>query len=82
MVSIRSLERIGPVLQAGPDAARQAEAIDRRRRADRLEAVQLDAAPLEAAFLQNIARSRIADPRTGNQLFGIEFLKCEIDPFE
>ena len=44
------------------------EAIDRGRRTQRLEAVQLDAAPLEAAFLQNVARRRVGDARTGDQV--------------
>src|ERR1035441_10301520 len=44
--------RTDPVLQRHPDAARQAEAVDRGGGAQRLEAVQFDAAPLEAAFLQ------------------------------
>ena len=60
--------RTAPVLQRRPDAARQAEAIDRRRRAQRLEAMQLDAAPLEAAFLQDVARRRIGDARAGDQM--------------
>ena len=47
--------RTAPVLQRRPDAARQAEAVDRGRGAQRLEAVQFDAAPLEAAFLQDVA---------------------------
>ena len=50
--------RTAPVLQRRPDAARQPEAIDRGRRSQRLEAMQLDAAPLEAAFLQDVARRR------------------------
>ena len=54
--------RAAPVLQRRPDAAREAEAIDRGRGTQRLEAMQLDAAPLEAAFLQNVARGRVGDP--------------------
>ncbi len=53
--------RAVPALQRGPDAARQAEAVDRARRAQRLEAVQLDAAPLEAALLEDVARRRVDD---------------------
>ena len=41
--------------------------------------MQFDAAPLEAAFLQNVARRRIADPRAGDQVLGIELLEGEID---
>src|SRR5258708_30202529 len=50
--------RTAPVLQRRPDAAREPKAIDRGRRTQRLEAMQLDAAPLEAAFLQDVARRR------------------------
>src|SRR3954465_5008730 len=53
-----SPRRTSPVLQRRPDAARQAEAIDRGRGSQRLEAMQFDAAPLEAAFLQNVAGGR------------------------
>src|ERR1700694_267974 len=74
-----SPRRIVPVLQRRPDAAREAEAIDRRRGAQRLEAMQLDAAPLEAALLQNVARGRIGDPRAGDQVLDVEFLEGEID---
>src|ERR1700737_4817764 len=71
--------RTAPVLQRRPDAAREAEAIDRRRRAQRLEAMQLDAAPLEAALLQNVARGRVGGARARDQLLGIERLEGEID---
>src|SRR6266404_3874193 len=71
--------RTAPVLQRRPDAAREAEAIDRCRRAQRFEAMQLDAAPLEAGLLQNFARRRIAHPRAGDQVLDIEFLEGEID---
>src|SRR5260370_8536879 len=71
--------RTAPVLQRRPDAAREAEAIDWRRGAQRLEAMQLDAAPLEAALLQNVARGRIGDPRAGNQVLHIQFPEREID---
>src|SRR5713226_65674 len=71
--------RTAPVFQRRPDAAREAEAIDRRRGAQRLEAMQLDAAPLEAAFLQDVARGRIGDPRAGDQVLDIELLEGEID---
>src|SRR5260370_21725140 len=71
--------RIVPVLQRRPYAAREPEAVDRRRRSQRFEAMQLDAAPLEAAFLQNVARRRIRDPRAGDQVLDIEFLEGEID---
>src|ERR1700692_2768469 len=71
--------RTAPVLQRRPDAARQAEAIDRGRGAQRLEAMQLDAAPLEAAFFQDVARRGIADPGARDQVLDIEFLEGEID---
>src|SRR5258705_1189242 len=74
-----SPRRAPPVLQRRPDTARQAEAVDRGRASQRLEAVQLDAAPLEAAFLQDIARGRIGDAGARNQVLGIEFLEEEID---
>src|SRR3984893_701116 len=77
--SARVPRRTVPVLQRRPDAAREAEAIDRGRRSQRLEAVQLDAAPLEAAFLQNVARRRIGDAGAGDQVFRFEFLEKEID---
>src|SRR5260370_12898967 len=69
--------RTAPVLQRRPDAAREAEAIDRRRGAQRLEAMQLDAAPLEAALLQNVARERIGDPRAGDHVPDIDFLHAQ-----
>src|ERR1700682_6570286 len=71
--------RTAPVLQRRPDAAREAEAIDRGRRSQRLEAMQLNAAPLEAAFLQDVARGRVGDPRARDQVLDIEFLEGEID---
>src|SRR5476651_329112 len=71
--------RAVPVLQRRPDAAREAEAIDRGRRSQRLEAMQFDAAPLEAAFLQDIARRRVGDPRTRHQMLDIELLEGKID---
>src|SRR5260370_40629279 len=71
--------RVAPVLQRRPDAAREAEAIDWCRGAQRLEAMQLDAAPLKAALLQNVARRRVGDPRAGDQVLDIEFLEGEID---
>src|SRR3981189_2826944 len=78
--SPRAPRRTAPVLQRRPDAAREAETIDRRRGAQRLEAMQLDAAPLEAALLQNVARGRIGDPRAGEQGRNIEFREGETDP--
>src|SRR6266404_2127166 len=71
--------RVVPGLQRRPHTARKPEAVDRRRRSQCLEAMQLDAAPLEAAFLQNVARRRIRDPRAGDQVLDIEFLEGEID---
>src|SRR6185295_7246925 len=52
---------------------------DRRGAAERLEAVQFDAAPLEAALLQNVARRRVGDARTGKQVIAVEFLEEVID---
>src|ERR1700687_3136697 len=75
----RAPARAAPVLQRRPHAARKLEAIDRRRGAQRLEAMQLDATPLEAALLQNVARGRIGDPRAGDQVLDVEFLEGEID---
>src|SRR5882757_2661576 len=74
-----SPRRIAPALQRRPNAARQAEAVDRRRGSQRFEAVQLDTAPLEAAFLQNVARRRIGDPGARDQVLDIELLEREID---
>src|ERR1017187_6424245 len=71
--------RVVPVLQRRPDAAREAEAIDRGRRSQCLKAMQFDAAPLEAAFLQDIARRRVGDPRARHQMLDIELLEGEID---
>src|SRR4051812_25178138 len=71
--------RTVPVLQRRPHAAAQPEAVDRGRRAQRLEAVQLDAAPLEAAFLQDVARRRVGDAGARDQVLDVEFLEGEID---
>src|SRR5215211_3180738 len=71
--------RAAPVLQRRPHAARKAEAVDRGRRAQRLEAMQLDAAPLKTAFLQDVARRRIGDARAREQLLEVELLEIEID---
>src|SRR5580704_14206306 len=71
--------RTGPVLQRRPDPAREAEAIDRGRRAQGLEAVQLDAAPLEAAFLQDVARRGVGDAGAGEQVFELVLLEEEVD---
>src|ERR1700737_2241914 len=79
VLSTRAAGGVAPVLQRRPDAAGQAEAIDRGRRAQRLEAVQFDAAPLKAAFLQDIARCRIDDAGAGDEVFGGEFFEGEID---
>src|SRR5438128_2089857 len=71
--------RTGPVLQRRPHTARKPEAVDRRRRSQRLEAMQFDAAPLEAAFLQDVARGGVGDARAGAQVLGIELLEEEVD---
>src|SRR5437879_6164149 len=71
--------RAAPVLQRRSHAARQPEAVDRGRAAERLEAVQLDAAPLEAAFLQNVARGRIGDAGPGEQMLAGKLLEEIVD---
>src|SRR5260221_13760316 len=71
--------RVVPGLQRRPHTAREPEAIDRRRRSQRLEAMQLDAAPLEAAFFQDVARGGVSDPRARDQVLDIEFLEREVD---
>src|SRR6201999_3752641 len=68
-----------PVLQRGPHAARQAEAVHRARRAQRFEAVQLDAGPLEAALLQDVARHRIADAGAAIERLVLELLEEIVD---
>src|SRR5207237_2231473 len=56
-----------PALERGPQAAIEAEAVDRRRRIERADAVEADAGPLEAAFFEHAARGRIAHARPGNE---------------
>src|SRR5438552_1182406 len=56
-----------PAFQRGPDAALEAEAIDRHRRAERADAAKTDAVPLEAALLQHAPRLRIGDAHAGLQ---------------
>src|SRR6185312_9702811 len=68
----RPSRRAAPVLQRRPHAAREAEAVDRGRGAQRLEAVQFDAAPLETAFLQDVARRGIGHARAGDQMLDVE----------
>src|SRR6202044_3518099 len=77
--SPRAPGRAVPGFQRRPDAAREAETVDRRRRSQRFEAMQFDAAPLEAALFQNVARRRIGDPRAGNYMVDIEFFEGEVD---
>src|ERR1044072_2080646 len=71
--------RARPVLQRGPPAARQAEAVDRAGGAQRLEAVQLDAGPLEAALLQDVARHRVGDAGAAVQELVVERLEEIVD---
>src|SRR5262245_17490067 len=71
--------RASPMLQRRPHAARQAEAIDRGRAAERLEAVQLDAAPLEAALLKNVARGRVGHAGASEQLLAVKLLEEIVD---
>ena len=73
----RAPGRTAPVLQRRPDAARETEAIDRRRRSQRHEPMQLDATPLETALLQNVARGRVGDPRARDQLLDVELLEAK-----
>src|ERR1700737_1062751 len=75
----RAPGRAAPVLQRRPDAARKPEAIDRGRRAQRLEAVQLDAAPLEAALLQDVARGGGGDARARVEKIEVELLEEKVD---
>src|SRR5262245_13718125 len=55
--------QLAPAAQRGPQAAVEAEAVDRCRRRDGAEALQLHAGPLEAALLEHAPRRRVADPR-------------------
>src|SRR5947207_12393482 len=56
-----------PASERRPQAAVQAEAVDRCRRLDRADAIEADAGPLEAALLQHAARGRVAHPRAAQQ---------------
>ena len=67
------------MLQRRPHAARQPEAVDRGRAAERLEAVQLDAAPLEAALLEDVARGRVGDAGAGEQMLAGKLLEEIVD---
>src|SRR5262249_29394593 len=71
--------RTAPILQRGPDAARQPEFIDRGRATERLEAVQFDAAPLEAALLEDVARCGVGHARPGKQLLAAELVEEIVD---
>src|SRR5215213_4153184 len=55
--------RRAPAFQRSPQAAVEAEAVDRRRARDRADTQQACTGPLEAAFLQHAARRRIGDAR-------------------
>src|ERR1700734_3928908 len=66
-LKLSDLFRAPPGLQRRPQAAIEAEAIERRRRADGTDAIETDAGPLEAALFQHPARRRIADPGAGHQ---------------
>src|SRR3954463_1546350 len=71
--------RTAPVFERRPDAARETEAIDRRRRSQRQEPVQFDATPLETALLQDVAGGRVGDPRPRYHLLDVEFVEREVD---
>ena len=73
------LRRARPALQRRPDAAGKTEGVDGTRRAERLEAMQLDAGPLEAALLQDVARHRVGDAGAGEQRLLIELLEEIVD---
>src|SRR3954453_17139794 len=75
----RALGRAAPLFERRPDAARQTEAIDRRRRSQRQEPVQFDAAPLETALLQDVPGGRVGDPRPCYHLLDVEFVESEVE---
>src|SRR5205823_11607263 len=68
-----------PAPQRGPQAAVEAEAIDRGGRGDRADAVEPDAGPLEAALLQDAARGRVAHARAGDQDVTAEVAEGMVD---
>src|SRR5437016_14311278 len=70
---------VAPALERGPQAAVEAEAVDRGRRIERADAIEADAGPLEAAFFQHAARGRIAHPRAGDERVTAEVGERVID---
>src|SRR5262245_23545890 len=82
MVCSRSLiprAHSAPALERGPEAAVEAEAIDRRGRGQRSDAVEPDAGPLEAALLQHPARGRVAHARAPGEAIVAEVAEGVID---
>src|SRR3954466_3549336 len=71
--------RRAPSLQRGPQAAVEAEAVDRRRACDRPDAQQARAGPLEAALLQHTARRRIGDACRRLHRFAVEVGEGVVD---
>src|SRR4029077_6641766 len=51
----------------GPEPAIETEAVDRRRRGERADAVETAPGPFETAFLQHAARGGIAHPRPADE---------------
>src|SRR5712691_6817897 len=63
-----SLRAVTPVFAGyGPQAAGEPEAVARRRRSQRADAVEPDPRPLEPALLQHPARGRVAHARARDQ---------------
>src|SRR5581483_578833 len=59
--ALRHPLHLAPALERSPQAAIEAEAVDRRRARQRADACQAGAGPLEAALLQHAARRRVGD---------------------
>src|SRR5262245_19898741 len=64
-VGSRHLLHATPALERRPDAALEAEAVDRCGARQRADAIEPDAGPLEAALLQHPPRGRVGDAGTG-----------------
>src|SRR5262245_31215139 len=82
MVCSRSLiprAHSAPALKRRPEAAVEPEAIDRRRRGQRSDAVEPDPGPLEAALLQHAAGGRVAHPRAAGEAIVAEVAEGIID---
>src|SRR5262245_56996198 len=61
-----------PALERRPEAAVEPEAIDRRGRGERPDAVEADPGPLEAALLKHPSRGRVAHARTAGEAIAAE----------